>query len=63
MTDNLLKILVIVEQLDKLGEYILLKDFNLYYPIWNNLGRIIYYIITDILLITTKLQGLEITLL
>ena len=40
----------IAEVLERAGEHILLGDFNLHHPTWNNLGRSIYHAAADALL-------------
>jgi len=44
-------------------EYIVIGDFNLYYPNWNNPERYIYYAIADRLLKLIGTKEIEIGLL
>ena len=48
--------------MQKPGEHILLGNFNLYYPLWNNKGRFSYYTAADILLDITTVNQLELAL-
>ena len=61
--DSPLIISIISEILQRLGEYILVGDFNLYYPQQNNKGRYSYYTVADILLETTEGYAIVPTLL
>ncbi len=44
------------------GEHILLGDFNLHYPNWNNSGRFTYHREADDLIATTALRDMELIL-
>ena len=48
--------------MQKPGEHVLLGNFNLYYPLWNNKGRFSYYIAADTLLDITTANQLELAL-
>ena len=61
--DSPLIISIISEVLQRLGEYILVGDFNLYYPQQNNKGRYSYYTVADILLETTEGYAIVLALL
>jgi len=63
LKDDLIIIPLIAEVLKRLGEYILLGDFNLHYPRWNNKGRSIYYAVVDVLLGETSKYSMEVALL
>ena len=45
--DNLSTLPQIQDVLQKPGEYILLGDFNLHHPQWNNPGRFTYHAMAD----------------
>ena len=49
-------------QLEGAGEYILLEDFNLHYPSWNNSNRFTYYREVDIIVIIIKGRDIELLL-
>lgn len=61
-TTGLSTLPVIAEALQKPGEHILLGDFNLHHPRWNNRGRFTYHIAADILLDITTGHQLELAL-
>ncbi len=57
---SLLQILGLVQEP---GEYLLLRDFNLYYPSWNNPGRFLYYREADDLIVVTIERRIALILL
>ena len=52
----------IAEVLGRAGEHILLGDFNLHHPTWNNPGRSTYHAAADTLLDQTAQRGMDLIL-
>ena len=61
-TDSPLTILDLIKAIEEEGKHIIIGDFNLYYPIQNNLGRFIYHAIADRLLEVIAVKNIELGL-
>ena len=60
--DSLLTLFKIHKAFQKSGEHILIGDFKLHHPQWNNPEWVIYYCVADKLLAITQSMGLKLTL-
>ena len=61
-TDSLSTISDLTEAMEEEGEHVVMGDFNLHHPMWNNPGRFTYHAMADRLLEAMAVKNMELGL-